>query len=316
MKLIAGSSNKTLANRIANCLHTSLVDCLITRFGDGEVKVEINESVRGEDVFVIQSTSIPVNDNLVELLILIDALKRGSAKRITAVMPYFGYSRQDRKTSSRAPISAKLVADMLTVAGVDRVISLDLHASQIQGFFNCAVDNLFGNILFVNDIKQHEVINDQLVIVSADIGGVVRSRSVAKWLDCDLAIIDKRRPVSGVSEVMNIIGNVENKNCIIIDDMADSCGTLCNASKALIEAGAVMVKAYITHGVFSGNAIEKIHNSNLSALHITDSIEYDINKMTDKISIISCDNLLSNAILCSHNETSMDSLFLSRSSGL
>ena len=271
MKLIAGNSNIPLAQGISKHLNILITEAVIHRFPDNEVFVEILENVRGEDVFVVQSTSKPANDNLMELLVIIDALKRGSARRITACIPYFGYARQDRKSGPRTPISAKLVADLITVAGADRILTLDLHAGQIQGFFNIPVDNLFSVPLFAKDILENRPVDDP-IIISPDVGGVVRARSLAKRLECGLAIVDKRREKPGVSEVMNVIGDVKNRNCIIIDDISDSAGTQCNAAVALLDAGAKSVRAYVTHGVFSGNAVERIHNSGIDEMIITDSI--------------------------------------------
>lgn len=271
MKLIACNSNRTLAEEIAQHLKIPLADAVIRSFSDDEIFVEILDNVRGEDVFVIQSTSKPANDHLMELLITIDALKRGSARRITACMPYFGYARQDRKSGPRTPISAKLVADILTAAGANRVLTLDLHAGQIQGFFNIPVDNLFAMPLFQKDIHEH-LPQAGLLIVSPDVGGVVRARSLAKRIPCGLAVIDKRREKPGVSEVMNVIGEVSGFHCIITDDIIDSAGTVCNAAVALREAGAASVRAYVTHGVFSPPALELIERSCLEEVVITDSI--------------------------------------------
>jgi len=262
-----------LAEAIAACLNVPLTQASIRRFSDMEVFVEILENVRGEDVFVIQSTSYPANDNLMELLVTIDALRRGSARRITAVIPYFGYARQDRKTGPRTPISAKLVANLITTAGADRVLTMDLHAGQIQGFFDIPTDNLFGAPVFSKDILEKAEDDEKIVIVSPDVGGVVRARAMAKRLDADLAIIDKRREQAGVSEVMNIIGDVEGRRCILVDDIVDSAGTLCNAAEALIAAGASAVQAYTTHGVLSGGAVSRVASSPLESLVTTDSIQ-------------------------------------------
>ncbi|MDR0484327.1 MAG: ribose-phosphate pyrophosphokinase [Alphaproteobacteria bacterium] len=310
MKLISGTSNRKLAEEIAQHLGTPLLDTNIGRFADQEINVEINESIRGEDVFVIQSTSYPTNDNLMELLVIIDALKRGSAKRITAVIPYYGYARQDRKSAPRTPISAKLVANLISVAGSDRILALDLHAAQIQGFFDIPVDHLFANILFVDDIK-NRVGTENTVIVSPDIGGVMRARSVAKWCGVDLAIIDKRRPVAGISEVMNIIGNIKGKDCIIIDDIADSAGTLCNGAKALQEHGAKSIYAYASHGLFSSNAMEKIDNSAIKEIVVTNSISL-VNKdyISPRIKYLSVAKILAEGIKRISNESSMSDLFL------
>jgi len=272
MKIIAGNSNRPLSEAIAAYLEVPLCKASIRRFSDMEVFVEILENVRGEDVFVIQSTSYPANDNLMELLVSMDALRRGSARRITAVLPYFGYARQDRKTSPRSPISAKLVANLITQAGADRVLTLDLHAGQIQGFFDIPVDNLVSAPVFARDIKDTAKGNGDLTIVSPDVGGVIRARNIARRLDVDLAIIDKRRERAGVSEVMNIIGDVEGQRCLLVDDIVDSAGTLCNAAVALSEAGAKTVSAYVTHGVLSGGAVSRVSSSPMSELVTTDSI--------------------------------------------
>jgi ribose-phosphate pyrophosphokinase len=272
MKILACNSNRPLAEAISKYLDVPLTKASVRRFSDMEVFVEILENVRGEDVFVIQSTSYPANDNLMELLVGIDALRRGSARRVTAVIPYYGYARQDRKSSSRSPISAKLVANMITAAGANRVLTLDLHSGQIQGFFDIPTDNLFAAPVFVKDIKDRHSRQD-LVIVSPDVGGVFRARQHAERLDTDrLAIIDKRRPRAGVSEVVNIIGDVAGGRCILIDDIVDTAGTLCNAAVALIEAGASSVYAYVTHGVLSGQAVERVVASPIEMLVITDSI--------------------------------------------
>ena len=272
MKIIACNSNRPLAEEIAQKLAQPLTKASIQSFSDNEVFVEVEENVRGDDVFIVQSTSKPANDHLMELLVTIDALKRGSARRITAVMPYFGYARQDRKSGPRTPISAKLVADILTTAGASRVLTLDLHAGQIQGFFNIPVDNLFATPLFAKDIAENYK-NEDILVVSPDVGGVVRARSLASKIDSSLAIIDKRRERPGESEVMNIIGDVKKRHCIIVDDIVDSAGTLCNAAEALIDAGAASVSAYITHGVFSGPAVDRVEKSKLQTLVVTDSIQ-------------------------------------------
>ncbi|MDH5187707.1 MAG: ribose-phosphate pyrophosphokinase [Rhodospirillaceae bacterium] len=271
MKIISCNSNRALAEDIASVLGISLTQGKIQRFSDMEIFVEIQENVRGEDVFVIQSTSFPANDNLMELLVVIDALRRGSARRITAVLPYFGYARQDRKPAPRTPISAKLVANLITTAGADRVLTMDLHAGQIQGFFDIPVDNLYAAPVLTRDIKER-VNMDETTVVSPDVGGVIRARAVARRIDADLAIIDKRRERAGVSEVMNIIGEVEGRNCILVDDIVDSAGTLCNAAEALMNAGAKSVMAYVSHGVLSGGAVQRIENSVMSKLFVTDSI--------------------------------------------
>jgi ribose-phosphate pyrophosphokinase len=272
MKILAGNSNRPLAEAIAAYIGLPLTKARVTRFSDMEVFVEVHENVRGEDVFIIQSTSYPTNDNLMELLICIDALKRASAHRITAVIPYFGYARQDRKPGPRTPISAKLVANLITVAGADRVLTLDLHAGQIQGFFDIPTDNLFAAPPIVRDIKQKYNGANDLMIVSPDVGGVVRARAIAKRLDADLAIVDKRREKAGVSEVMNIIGDVQDRRCILVDDIVDSAGTLCNAANALMNNGAKSVAAYVTHGVLSGGAVSRVASSDLEELVTTDSI--------------------------------------------
>lgn len=271
MKIIAGNSNRPLAEAISSYLGIPLAQAEIKRFSDMEVFVEIQENVRGQDVFVIQSTSYPANDNMMELLITIDALRRGSARRITAVMPYFGYARQDRKTGGRTPISAKLAANLITTAGVDRVLTMELHAGQIQGFFDIPVDNLNISPVFVPDIQQ-KFAGQDLVMVSPDVGGVLRARALAKHLNAELAIIDKRREKAGVSEVMNVIGDVSGKVCIMVDDIVDSGGTLCNAAQALKDHGAKAVHAYVVHGVLSGGAVARIAASQMESMVITDSI--------------------------------------------
>ena len=309
MKLIAGNSNISLSQEIAKYLKTNLVDADIKRFSDHEIFVEIRENVRGQDVFVIQSTSRPTNDNIMELLIVIDALRRASAKRITAVIPYFGYARQDRKSLPRTPISAKLIANIITSAGADRVLTLDLHASQIQGFFDIPVDNLYASPVFSADIKKNFSDKD-LVVISPDVGGLVRARDVAKRIGADLAIVDKRRPRAGVSEVMNMIGDIAGKNCIIVDDIVDSGGTLCNAADALMEKGAISVSAYITHGVLSMGACDRIANSSLKNLVITNSIEPTKEILSVKnIRIINMQNLLGEAIRNIAEEKSLSILF-------
>jgi ribose-phosphate pyrophosphokinase len=271
MKILTGNSNRPLAEAISAYLNLPLTQAAVRRFSDMEVFVEIHENVRGEDVFVVQSTSFPANDNLMELLVTLDALRRGSARRVTAVIPYYGYARQDRKSGPRTPISAKLVANLITVAGADRVLTLDLHAGQIQGFFDIPTDNLFAAPVLVKDIEQNFG-RGNITIVSPDVGGVVRARAYAKRLDADLAIIDKRREKAGVSEVMNIIGDVSGKRCVLVDDIVDSAGTLCNAAVALKEAGAVSVSAYVTHGVLSGGAVARVSAAPIDRLVITDSI--------------------------------------------
>ena len=308
MKIVTCNSNINLAEAITKKLKKPLCKSTITRFSDMEIFVEIFENVRGEDVFVIQSTSYPANDNLMELLITIDALKRGSAKRITAVIPYFGYARQDRKTGPRTPITAKLVSNLITNAGADRVLTLDLHAGQIQGFFDIPTDNLYSSPIFIRDIKKNYKKN--ITFVSPDIGGITKAREMATQLKCDIAIIDKRRPEPGKSEVMNVIGNVKNKTCIIVDDIVDSAGTLCNAAKAIKKKGAKEVAAYITHGVFSGKSIIKISKSPIKRLVVTDSIEPMQNiKNSTKINILSVAPLLSDAINRISSEKSVSVLF-------
>ncbi len=271
MKLLAGNSNIPLAEAIGAHLHLPLTKASVRRFADMEIFVEIQENVRGEDVFVIQSTSFPANDHLMELLICVDALRRASARRITAVIPYFGYARQDRKAHPRAPISAKLVANMITTAGANRILTMDLHAGQIQGFFDIPTDNLFAAPVLIRDIKDH-FNGIKPVIVSPDVGGVVRARALAQRLDGDLAIVDKRRERAGESEVMNIIGEVDGRVCIMVDDIVDSAGTLCNAAKSLKDHGAISVHAYVTHGVLSGAAVSRVEASTLESLVITDTI--------------------------------------------
>src|SRR6056300_1428013 len=270
MHIISGNSNPILANQISKELKVKIIDVTVTRFSDQEVFVEINENVRGKNIFVIQSTSMPANDHIMELLITIDALKRASASTVTAIIPYFGYARQDRKVGPRTPISAKLIADILTTAGIDRLLTIDLHAGQIQGFFYKPVDNLYAAPVITKDIIKNYK-NRDLVIISPDVGGVVRARGIAKRINGDLAIVDKRRDKANESEVMNIIGDINNRDCIIVDDIVDTAGTLCNAAEALIDAGAKSVSAYISHGVLSGPAIERIKNSKLNELVITDS---------------------------------------------
>ncbi|MGL6183222.1 MAG: ribose-phosphate pyrophosphokinase, partial [Aestuariivirga sp.] len=309
MKIISGNSNRPLAEGICSYLNLPITKAIVKRFNDMEVFVEIQENVRGQDMFVVQSTSFPANDHLMELLIIIDALKRASAKRITAVIPYFGYARQDRKSGSRTPISAKLVANLITHAGADRVLTMDLHAGQIQGFFDIPTDNLFSGPVFVRDINQHyDTANT--VVVSPDVGGVVRARALAKRLDTPLAIVDKRRERAGESEVMNIIGDVQGKSCILIDDIVDSGGTLCNAAEALLAQGAKEVTAYITHGVLSGGAVARITSSKLKQLVITDSImPTEAVKVARNIRVISIAGLMGEAIERTASETSVSSLF-------
>ena len=309
MKLVAGNSNRPLAEAIAKYLNIPLTKSDIRRFADEEVFVEIQENVRGEDVFIIQSTSFPANDNLMELLITIDALRRASARRITAVIPYFGYARQDRKPGPRTPISAKLVANLIEAAGADRVLTLDLHAGQIQGFFDIPTDNLFGAPVFVEDI-QSRFNGDDLMVVSPDVGGVVRTRALGKRINADLAIVDKRRERAGESEVMNIIGDVNGRKCLIVDDIVDSAGTLCNAAAALMDNGASSVSAYVTHGVLSGAATERVNNSVMEKLLITDSIQPSEDVInSDKFSVITIAPLIGEAMLRTTEERSVSSLF-------
>ncbi len=310
MKLLTGNSNRTLAQAVASHLDVPLTRAQVKRFADNEVFVTIDENVRGEDVFVIQSTSYPANDNLMELLICIDALKRASAKRITAVMPYFGYARQDRKTGGRTPISAKLVANLITRAGADRVLTMDLHSGQIQGFFDIPTDNLAAHPLVANDIKAHYANTDEMLIVSPDVGGVVRALAVASRLNAELAIVDKRRSAPGKSEVANIIGDVAGRRLILFDDIVDSAGTLCNAAQSLMDAGAKEVSAYVTHGVMSGAASERVKNSVLKELVITDSIEAsELVAAVPKIRTVSCASLIGEAIRRIANEESVSKLF-------
>ena len=309
MKIIAGNSNLPLSSDVGKYLQVDLAKATIRRFADEEVYVEIKENIRGEDVFVIESTSYPPNDNLMELLVIIDALKRASAKRITAVLPYFGYARQDRKPGPRTPISAKLVANLISTAGADRVLTVDLHAEQIQGFFDIPTDNLFAGPVFSRDIKDQFDLSN-LVAVSPDIGGVVRARAIASKFGASIAIVDKRRPKAGESEVMNIIGDVDGKDCIILDDIIDSAGTICNAADKLIEIGAKSVTAYVTHGVLSGKAISRIRDSKLKEVVITDTINNTENaKELEKIRIIPISVLLGEAIRRISEESSVSSLF-------
>ena len=311
MKILAGNSNLPLARAIAGYLELPLTNADVRRFADDEVFVEIHENVRGEDVFVIQSTSAPANDNLMELLICIDALRRASAKRITAVVPYFGYARQDRKPGPRTPISAKLVANLITTAGADRVLAVDLHAGQIQGFFDIPTDNLYAAPVMAADILQRTG-GENLMVVSPDVGGVVRARALARRLNnAPLSIVDKRRDKPGVSEVMNIIGDVKGWDCILIDDIIDSGGTLCNAAGALMEAGANSVTAYLTHGVLSGSAVERVNSSALKELVITDSIQAGEAALAagSKIRVLSIAPLVGEAIHRIAEESSVSSLF-------
>jgi ribose-phosphate pyrophosphokinase len=310
MKLLSGNSNRSLAQAIGDYLDVPLTKADVRRFADNEVFVMIEENVRGEDVFVIQSTSYPANDNLMELLICIDALQRASAKRITAVMPYFGYARQDRKTGGRTPISAKLVANLITRAGADRVLTMDLHAGQIQGFFDIPTDNLVAIPVLARDIKANYTKAKELMIVSPDVGGVVRVRALADRLNADIAIVDKRRPRPGESEVMNIVGDVSGRRCILFDDIVDSAGTLVNAAKALTERGATQVSAYVSHGVLSGAAMDRVKSSILTELVITDSIEQsNLQAGGGKVRTVAVAPLIGEAIRRIANEESVSKLF-------
>jgi ribose-phosphate pyrophosphokinase len=310
MKLLAGNSNGELAKAIGAYLKLPMTRATVRRFADMEVFVEILENVRGEDIFVIQSTSFPANDNLMELLIIIDALRRASARRITAVLPYFGYARQDRKAGPRTPISAKLVANLITEAGASRVLTVDLHAGQIQGFFDIPTDNLFAMPVMVRDIQDYLGAGDHLMVVSPDVGGVVRARALAKRLGTELAIVDKRRERAGESEVMNIIGDVKGRSCILIDDIVDSGGTICNAAEALLKNGAKDVCAYATHGVLSGGAVARIAGSKLKSMVVTDSIAAtDEQRKCPNIRRISIAPLIGEAMRRINHEESVSSLF-------
>ena len=309
MRIIAGNSNLPLSKSVSDYLGENLTNASIQRFADDEVYVEIKENIRGEDVFVIESLSHPANDNLMELLVIMDALKRASAKRITAVIPYYGYARQDRKPGPRTPISAKLVANLITTAGADRVLTLDLHAEQIQGFFDIPTDNLFAGPVFSKDIKEKYDIGN-LVAVSPDIGGVVRARAIANKIGASIAIVDKRRSKPGESEVMNIIGDVKGKDCIILDDIIDSAGTISNAANKIMDLGANSITSYVTHGVLTGKALERINNSKLTELVITNSINnQNILSNGNKIRSIDVSNLLGEAIKRISEESSVSSLF-------
>ena len=309
MKIITGNSNKNLSLKISKYLKNRLVRSSIRKFSDGEIYVEINENIRGNSIFVIQSVSSPANDNLMELLLCIDALKRSSAKNITAVIPYFGYARQDRKVVPRTSISAKLVSNLITKAGADRVVTIDLHAGQIQGFFDIPVDNLFATPIFARHVKK-KIKNKNLICVAPDVGGTERARALGKFLHAGLAIIDKRRPAPGKSEVMNVIGNVKGKTCIIVDDIIDSGGTIVNAANALIVRGAKEVHVYVTHGVLSGKAVQKIKNSKIKRLVITDTIDNsDKVKNTKNIEILTISQLVGEAIKRISNSTSVSDLF-------
>jgi ribose-phosphate pyrophosphokinase len=310
MKLLAANSNVTLAQAIADHLDTPLAKAEFKRFKDNEIFVEIQENVRGEDVFIIQSTSFPANDHLMELLIGIDALRRASARRITAVVPYYGYGRQDRKVGGRTPISAKLVANLVTTAGANRVLTLELHAGQIQGFFDIPTDNLFSTPVLERDIRETHKDVSQLMIVSPDVGGVIRARALANRLGADLAIVDKRRPKAGESEVMNIIGDVDGRHCILVDDIVDSAGTLCNAAEALLKEKAESVSAYVTHGVLSNGAMKRVEESRLKELVVTNSIDPTMRKgVGKKVRVVSVAALMGDAIWRIANEQSVSSLF-------
>ena len=309
MKLLTGNSNKNLSIKISKFLKTRLVHSSIRKFSDGEIYIEIKENIRGNSIFIVQSVSSPANDNLMELLLCIDALKRSSAKNITAVIPYFGYARQDRKVAPRTSISAKLVSNLITKAGADRVVTVDLHAGQIQGFFDLPVDNLFATPIFARHVKK-KIKSKNLICVAPDVGGVERTRALARKLDIGIGIIDKRRPAPGKSQVMNVIGNVKNKTCIIIDDIIDSGGTIVNAAQALINRGAKEIHVYITHGVLSGEAVEKIKKSKIKKLVITDTIDnLEKVKKAKNIEVLSIANLLAEAIKRISNSTSVSDLF-------
>jgi ribose-phosphate pyrophosphokinase len=309
VKILTGNSNRPLAEAISAYLNLPLTKASVRRFSDMEIFVEIQENVRGEDIFVIQSTSDPANDNLMELLVAMDALKRGSARRTTAVIPYYGYARQDRKSGPRTPISAKLVANLITSAGADRVLTLDLHSGQIQGFFDIPTDNLFAAPVFIKDIEER-CNNQTLTVVSPDVGGVVRARAIAKRINADLAIIDKRRERAGVSEVMNIIGDVKDTRCILVDDIVDSAGTLCNAAVALMDAGATAVSAYVTHGVLSGGAVARVTSSPIDELVMTDSIQAtEAVRVAHNIRQLTIAPLLGEAMSRISDERSVSSLF-------
>ena len=309
MKILTGNSNKKLSEKISKYLKNKLVNSSIRKFSDGEIHIEINENIRGNSIFIIQGISSPANDNLMELLLCIDALKRSSAKNITAVIPYFGYARQDRKVVPRTSISAKLVSNLITKAGADRIVTVDLHAGQIQGFFDIPVDNLFATPIFSRHIKR-KIKTKNLICVAPDVGGVERARALGRKLDIGLAIIDKRRPAPGKSQVMNVIGNVKGKTCIIVDDIIDSGGTIVNAADALLKRGAKEVHVYITHGVLSGEAVEKIKKSRIKNLVVTDTIDNsDKVKKSRNIEILSISNLLAEAMKRIANSTSVSDLF-------
>tara|TARA_Y100000590_G_scaffold253599_1_gene284870 strand:- start:171 stop:1103 length:933 start_codon:yes stop_codon:yes gene_type:complete len=309
MKILTGNSNKNLSKKISKYLKNKLVNSSIKKFSDGEIYIEINENIRGNSIFIIQGISSPANDNLMELLLCIDALKRSSAKNITAVIPYFGYARQDRKVVPRTSISAKLVSNLITKAGADRIVTVDLHAGQIQGFFDIPVDNLFATPIFARHIKR-KIKSKNLICVAPDVGGVERARALGRKLDVGLAIIDKRRPTPGKSQVMNVVGNVKGKTCIIVDDIIDSGGTIVNAAAALINRGAKEVNVYVTHGVLSGEAVEKIKKSKIKNLVVTDTIDNsDKVKKSRNIEVLSISNLLAEAIKRISNSTSVSDLF-------
>ena len=310
MKILAGNSNKPLAEAISAYLNVPLTRASIRRFPDMEIFVEILENVRGEDVFVVQSTNYPTNDNLMERFVIMDALRRGSARRITAVIPYYGYARQDRKTSPRTPISAKLIANLIETAGANRVLTLDLHAGQIQGFFEVPTDNLFALPVLHTDLSDTLKGNGEMMVVSPDVGGVIRARALAKRLECDLAIIDKRREKAGVSEVVNIIGEPKGRTCVLIDDIVDSAGTLCNAAQALMEAGAASVRAVVTHGVLSGGAVARVAAAPMDQLVITDSIQAtEAVRVDHNVRQVTIAPLLAEAIKRIYEEKSVSSLF-------
>ncbi|MBT7642699.1 MAG: ribose-phosphate pyrophosphokinase [Rhodobiaceae bacterium] len=310
MKIIAGNSNIPLAEDVSKYLGVPLAKATVRRFADNEVFVEILENMRGEDVFIVQSTSAPANDHMMELLIIIDALRRASARRITAVLPYFGYARQDRKMGPRTPISAKLVANLMEASGADRVLTLDLHAGQIQGFFDIPTDNLFAAPVFVDDIQSRFQKDQELMVVSPDVGGVVRTRALGNRIGADLAIVDKRRERAGESEVMNIIGDVSGRACLLVDDIVDSAGTLCNAATALINAGATSVSGYVTHGVLSGEAVNRVNKSQLENLLITDTIQPTPEILASpKFDVIKIAPLIGEAMRRTSEEHSVSSLF-------
>jgi ribose-phosphate pyrophosphokinase len=311
LMVFSGNSNPELAEKVVDRLNIPLGDASVERFSDGEINVEINENVRGRDVFVIQSTCNPTNDHIMELLLMVDALRRASAGRITAVVPYFGYARQDRRVrSARVPISAKIVADMMASVGVDRMLTVDLHSEQIQGFFDIPVDNVYGSPVLLADIEQRHF--EDLIVVSPDIGGVVRARAVAKQLDIDLAIIDKRRPAKNVAEVMNLIGEVENRTCLLVDDMVDTAGTLCNAANALKAHGAKKVVAYCTHPILSGPALDRLQNSHLDELVVTDSIPLSPEASAcNRIRRLTLAPMLAEAMRRISNEESLSAMFRS-----